>query len=117
MPKNKAENIQGILRYFSNKKPSPNEKAKVAAIRRKTYSKAKNLREPSYSGHVALNKHVLLSFVEPSDYPLKSLYAAYNFSVANSHVRFKMQILYNTCTNHRNKETNTKKWNIRQETL
>jgi hypothetical protein len=36
MPKIKAENIQGILRYFSNRKPTTNEKAKVAVIKRKT---------------------------------------------------------------------------------
>jgi len=36
MPKNKAENIQGILRYFSSKNPRPSEKAKVTAIKRKT---------------------------------------------------------------------------------
>jgi hypothetical protein len=73
MPKNKAENIQGILRYFSNKKPSPNEKAKVTAIKRKTYSTAKSLQEPSFSDNVGLNKQVLLSFVAPSDYSLKRL--------------------------------------------
>ena len=41
MPKNRAENIHGILRYFSNKKPSPNEKANVIAINKKTYCKLK----------------------------------------------------------------------------
>ena len=83
MPKNKAENIQGILRYFSNKKPSPNEKAKVTAIKRKTYSTAKNLQEPGFSDDDELSKQVLLSFVAPSDWSVKRWNHANSFSAAN----------------------------------
>jgi hypothetical protein len=83
MPKNNAENIQGILRYFSNKKPSPKEKAKVTAIKRKTKSKAKNPQECRSSDSFGLNRQVLLPFVAPSYYALRELKAAYNFSAAN----------------------------------
>ena len=43
MPKNRAENIYGILRCFSTRKPCPSEKAKVTPIKRKTYSTVINL--------------------------------------------------------------------------
>jgi hypothetical protein len=83
IPKNKAENIQGILRYFSNKKPSPNEKEKVTAIKRKTNSKAKNPQKHRFPDNFGLSKQFLLSFVAPSDYPVKRFDDAYNFSPAN----------------------------------
>ena len=76
MPKNKAENIQGILKYFSSKNPSPSEKAKVTAIKRKTSSTAMNLREPRFSGAAGLNEMGKLSFGTPSDYPPKELKVA-----------------------------------------
>jgi hypothetical protein len=98
MPKNKAENIQGILRYFSNKKPSPSEKAKVTAIKRKTYSTARNLQEPSFSDDDGLNRHVPLSFVAPSDCSVERWNHANNFSAANREfIRFKK------CARHRNR--------------
>jgi len=81
MPKNRAENIQGILRYFSNKNPSPSEKAKVTANKRNTSSIAKNLQKTRFLDNSGLKIQVLFSFIAPSEYCLKGLGDAYNFFV------------------------------------
>lgn len=68
MPKNRAENIHGIFRYLSNKKPIPREKAKVRLIRRKTNSTTIHLRLLCFACNIVADELSLLPFIVPFNY-------------------------------------------------